>query len=203
MSITSFFKRQTLADDSVSADGGKKARMEKKERQPVPVTATLKTVQRWEKELNITLGKVVDRGNVCTEIWCECCRTFAVDRTSNFVTGNQRVKKEGVKYHKDSTSHKDTLQIKSASLKRARSEATPFEKSLMKMDEVQMAKMEKLFTTAYYLAINERPFSDFPKLLELQAVNGLSLGETYFTDKAANEFVGQIVLLRRAEELSR
>ncbi|KAL5019991.1 hypothetical protein ScPMuIL_002883 [Solemya velum] len=192
MSITSFFKRQTLADDSMPADGGKKARIEEKERQPVPVTATLKTVQRWEKELNITLGKVVDRGNVCTEIWCECCRTFAVDHTSNFVTGNQRVKKEGVKYHKDSTSHKDALHIKSASLKRARSKATPFEKSLMKMDEVQMAKMEKLFTTAYYLAINERPFSDFPKLLELQAVNGLSLGETYFTDKAAKEFVGQI-----------
>ncbi|KAL5019633.1 hypothetical protein ScPMuIL_002525 [Solemya velum] len=101
MSITSFFKRQTLADDSMPADGGKKARMEEKERQPVPVTATLKTVQRWEKELNITLGKVVDRGNVCTEIWCECCRTFAVDRTSNFVTGNQRVKKEGDKAAKE------------------------------------------------------------------------------------------------------
>lgn len=72
------------------------------------------------------------------------------------------------------------------------------------MDEVQMAKMEKLFTTAYYLAINERPFSDFPKLLELQAVNGLSLGETYFTDIGCQGICwsDSRVLLRRAEELS-
>ena len=37
----------------------------------------------------------------------------------------------------------------------------------------------KLFNTAYYIAKNERPFSDFNQLCMLQVKNGITLGETY------------------------
>lgn len=48
--------------------------------------------------------------------------------------------------------------------------------------------MDKLFRTAYYLVKNERPFTDFKDLLQLQKSNGLEIGETYITDKAANDY---------------
>ena len=52
--------------------------------------------------------------------------------------------------------------------------------------------MTKLFRTAYYIAQSERPFSDFPALVELQDMHGLSLGDTCHTDKAARNFVEHI-----------
>ena len=38
----------------------------------------------------------------------------------------------------------------------------------------------------------ERPFSDFPGLVELQRLNGLPLGLTYSNDKQAKVFIGFI-----------
>ena len=55
-----------------------------------------------------------------------------------------------------------------------------------------LKKMKALFRTAYYLAHNERPFTDFPGLLELQYLNGVKVGETYKNDKAAATFVRHI-----------
>lgn len=62
----------------------------------------------------------------------------------------------------------------------------------MKMEESMLRNMEKLFRTAYYLAIHECPFTDFPKLINLQIINGISLGQTYNNDNAAKEFIGHI-----------
>ena len=45
------------------------------------------------------------------------------------------------------------------------------------------------FNTAYYLAKNERPFNDYPELLELQQKHGVrDIGKTYLTDKKYAEF---------------
>jgi hypothetical protein len=97
-----------------------------------------------------------------------------------------------VKYHKDSELHKESIRRQSAAKEKAKGEVTPIQQSLMKLDEAWMLEMEKLFTTAYYVAVHERPFSDFPKLLELQTVNGLSLGDTYCNEMAGKKFVQHI-----------
>ena len=60
------------------------------------------------------------------------------------------------------------------------------------MDVVTFEKMQALFRTAYYLAHNECPFTDFPGLLELQYLNSVKVGETYRNDKAAATFVRHI-----------
>ena len=109
-----------------------------------------------------------------------------------FTHGTTSVKKEGVAFHAKSAQHKESLAIKSADDKRKRCEPQPLEESLMKMDDSTMTKMDKLFRTAYYLALSERPFTDFPKLIELQTLNGISLGQTYCNDKSAREFISQI-----------
>jgi len=59
--------------------------------------------------------------------------------------------------------------------------------------------MMKLFRTAYFLAKKERPFSDFPELLQLQNLNGLNLGKTYNNDKSAKVFIENIAQLYKDE----
>ena len=46
------------------------------------LSASLKTVLKWQKELNITLGQRTEDNNV-VEIWCTVCREHAVERTSS------------------------------------------------------------------------------------------------------------------------
>ena len=53
-------------------------------------------------------------------------------------------------------------------------------------------KMDKLFKTAYHIAIYEKPFADFPRLIELQQSNGIDLGETYCNDVHGKKFICEI-----------
>ena len=57
--------------------------------------------------------------------------------------------------------------------------------------------MKKLFTTAFFVAKNEKPYTDFVKLTELQAANygDEILTKHYNSDKQANEFIHYILLL--------
>ena len=56
------------------------------------------------------------------------------------------------------------------------------------------------FNTAYFLAKNERPFSDYPELLELQEKNGVrDIRKAYLTDKKCAEFTKYIAHVTRIE----
>lgn len=44
----------------------------------------------------------------------------------------------------------------------------PIEKGFRKMDEIELEKRKKQFTTAYFVAKEERTFTDFASLLVLQ-----------------------------------
>lgn len=57
-----------------------------------------------------------------------------------------------------------------------------------------MIKMDTLFRTSYYIAKNERPFTDFTELINLQCMNGLNFGETYHNDKAVAMFISHILV---------
>ena len=71
-------------------------------------------------------------------------------------------------------------------------EATPKHIGIRNLNEQTLDKLEKLFNTAYYLAKNGRPFSDFNQLCILQVKNGVTLGETYLNDKQCREFIEAI-----------
>lgn len=108
------------------------------------------------------------------------------------MTGCSTVKKESLVYHVKSVVHERAVSAKLAKQLKDQNETTPIEKGFQKADEKALIKMDKLFRTAYYIAKNERPFTDFKDLLQLQKINGLDVGETYFTNKAAKEFVSNI-----------
>ena len=109
-----------------------------------------------------------------------------------FVTGNMVVKKEGVVYHKKAQSHLTALSAKDASQKKAVGQPTKIESSFLKMDSHLLTKMTYLFNITYHLAVEERPFTDFPKLMELHKKNSLDLGVTYANDVSCKLFTQEI-----------
>ncbi|XP_053400429.1 uncharacterized protein LOC128557263 [Mercenaria mercenaria] len=109
-----------------------------------------------------------------------------------FVSGNTTVKRESVAFHVKSAMHERAINSKCAQEKKARNEPSDLEKGFQKIDMGTSEKMSKLFRTSYYIAMKERPFTDFPDLVDLQTINGLPLGDTYHTDKAARNFIEHI-----------
>ena len=84
------------------------------------------------------------------------------------MTGNKNIKKESVKYHKSSVQHNQAAAAKLANEMRDRNELHPIECGFQKMDQANYEAMVKLFRTACYIALREKPFADFPRLLELR-----------------------------------
>ena len=68
----------------------------------------------------------------------------------------------------------------------------PMMKLLSKIPDDTKTKLIKLFRTAYYLALNNRPFSDFASLGQLQNLNDANLGNTYLSDKSCKQFISAI-----------
>ena len=60
---------------------------------------------------------------------------------------------------------------------------------VMRMQEKTRKVMKNHFSTAYYLAKNEKPFSDFLELLDLQELNSLDVQKGYRTDRAVAVFI--------------
>ena len=69
-------------------------------------------------------------------------------------------------------------------------EKTPIGRSFKNMCTKDRESLIVKFNTAYYLAKQERPFSDYSSLLKLQSKNNVKgIGESYTTDRAAAKFV--------------
>lgn len=88
--------------------------------------------------------------------------------------------------------HIRALSTKTASEKKQQNQPSDLKKGFQNIDIKNSEILNKLFKTAYYIAVNERPFTDFPLLLELQECNGVSIGDTYRNDKSAKSFVKNI-----------
>jgi hypothetical protein len=70
---------------------------------------------------------------------------------------------------------------------------TPIEQNFKNMCMKDQESLRVKFNSAYYLAKQERPFSDFSELLKCQAKNNvMNIGESYTTDRAAAKFVNVI-----------
>ena len=101
------------------------------------------------------------------------------------------VKKEAVVSHAKSLIHTLAQEAKAAKDKQAYNQPSELHKGFSKVEIDNCAKLCKLFSTAYYIAINEKPFSDFPGLIDLQFGNDIQLGE-YQNEKSAKVFIENI-----------
>ena len=95
-------------------------------------------------------------------------------------------------HHKKSVSHQSALSAKEASQKKAFGQPTEIESSFQKMDAQLLTKMTYMFNITYHIAVEERPFTDFPKLMTLHKKNSLDLGVTYANDVSCKAFTAEI-----------
>ncbi|XP_028408661.1 zinc finger protein 862-like [Dendronephthya gigantea] len=169
--------------------------------------AALKTVQRWEKEFGCEFDYDMRDGFV-VRIRCKLCTKWEsrINGMKNFSTtwihpGSESVKKHSVQGHTNSIAHMEAKRIEDKSkmgieayMNRVVDE-TPigqnFKNMCMSVKDRESLRIK--FNSAYYLAKQERPFSDFSELLKLQSKNNiLNIGESYTTDRAAAQFVNVI-----------
>ena len=65
-------------------------------------------------------------------------------------------------------------------------------RGLAKMAEKDKQTLTVRFNTAYYLAKNERPYSEFGDLLTLQKKNGVKTSDMYRNERAGANFIHTI-----------
>jgi hypothetical protein len=88
--------------------------------------------------------------------------------------------------------HLRAVDAKIAALRKSNNKPSKVEEGFQKIDASTYDKMCLLFKTAYHVAVYEKPFTDFERLIELQNANGISLGDTYVNDKTAQKFISEI-----------
>ena len=92
--------------------------------------------------------------------------------------------------HDDSTKHK--LCMKKKSFKENTSAIKPIKQVLQKMEMQFEHCMVNAFHVAYYIAKNEKPYSDFPGLIALNVRTGSQMPLWYKSDIACNRFIYDI-----------
>ena len=70
---------------------------------------------------------------------------------------------------------------------------SPLAKSFLRLNPADKDSLRAKFNTTYYILKKERPFTDYPNLLNLQTKNGISkLGASYSTPNASAYFADYI-----------
>ena len=141
---------------------------------------TVKNLKKWETEFNCKFSYDLCDNKVC-HLRCDTCCRFEgiIKSTKNFstpwITGSESISKDSVSKHVKSEQHK--LAIK----KQQQSElgADVYRESVIANSAIAKSFLPKLspkdrtdlrikVNTVYHLIKNERPSTDYPKLLELQ-----------------------------------
>ena len=65
-------------------------------------------------------------------------------------------------------------------------------KSVCVLHEEENIRMVKLFNAAYYLAKEERPFTDYPGFIKFEEKQGIAHGQSYCNPMACRKFVEAI-----------
>lgn len=121
-------------------------------------------------------------------LYCKVCKEFSQlsDPKSSLVVGiKEKHRKESLKWHNKSLKHVNCVEHKKAL---ANPTQTKMAKTIKKVDEKNSELYEKLFNSAYYIAVEGDSFTKFPKLCALQAKNGIDMGKNYLNDKACRNF---------------
>ena len=176
---------------------------------------TVKNLKKWETEFNCKFSYDLCDNKVFRLRCDTCCRFEGIIKsTKNFsttwITGSESISKDSVSKHVKSEQHK--LAIK----KQQQSElgADVYRESVIANSAIAKSFLPKLspkdraglrikVNTVYHLIKNERPFTDYPKLLELQKKNCVpelldnQISRSYATDDAGalfGDYIGEVTV---------
>ena len=93
-------------------------------------------------------------------------------------------------YHEESTKHK--LCMKTQTFTKNTSAIKPIKQALQQMEMQFEHCMINAFHVAYYIAKNEKPYTDFPDLIALNVRTGSKMPLWYKSDIACNRYIYDI-----------
>ena len=102
-------------------------------------------------------------------MFCSYCKEFDKTSRNKFISGCELMHLENVRSHEASNTHKTSHSAFLNSKKRPAEQ--PIVKALITMEKHNINLMKKLFTTVFFVAKNEKAYTDFAELTELQASN--------------------------------
>lgn len=132
------------------------------------------------KTTNLTLLK--SQGIHCAKEWIN----GEVSGTGDDIRKQQANLRKKICKHRNSKAHLHCEQI----VEKSTYDVMPIE--VMKLSDINTKTTEYIFRTAYYIAKNQRPYSDMPKLIDLQMKNSLNMGRILQSDKSCTSIINHI-----------
>ena len=178
---------------------------------------SLNSVKKWESLFLYSLEKKIEYGKVVM-LKCKMCIKYEERITSirgfsrNLIVGMSFVEKDSLEKHIKGDPHKYAANLFNKQSMGASSfgdkiiKSSPIGHGLTKMATRNKKVLENCFNSAYYLAKKERPYSDFPDLIELHKKNGVKYHGSYQNEQAAANFVdncGEVLKESFVEDLLR
>ena len=167
--------------------------------------------------MNCRLEKEI-KNNKVVSIKCIVCKKHE-DRlkvlrsfTPVWVHGSKSVKKDSVKKHLKSEVHTKALDLE---LKTELNPVvynerviknTPIGRGLVRMGAQDKEMLRVCFNSIYCILKQERPYTDYPGVLELQFKNGIKKFQSYNNDRAGasmGDVIGKVLKEKLLEELSK
>ena len=93
------------------------------------------------------------------KMFCSYCKAFDKTNRNQFISGCELMSIENARSHEASNAHKTSHSPFLNSKKRPAEQ--PIVKALITMEKHNIDHMKKLFTTALFVAKNEKPYTDF------------------------------------------
>ena len=175
-------------------------------------TTMIKTLRKWEKEFQLKLDFDINiEYKVCC-IWCSDCKKWELrikeikSFSDKWIKGTENVAKDALEKHVKGEPHLQAVKLSK------RSELgmivywdsvimnSPLAKSFLRLNPTDKDSLRAKFNTTYYVLKKERPFTDYPDLLNLQTKNGISKpGASYSTPDASAYFADYIGKVMRED----
>ena len=180
-----------------------------KKNSPVPRLVKYKTVEEnWiEKSLapfNARIWLQCNKdGEYATNIRCKVCTQFRehIEGIQYFkedwITGSTNYRSSNATDHAESVPHKEAMKHYYKSVgkthveKRDRNQQS-IESGLARMNEKDVMLTHKKFETAYFITKEELPLTKFEKILALEELHNLELGNVYRNNNMCREFIDYI-----------
>lgn len=104
--------------------------------------------------------------------------------------GSTNFKKSTITDHEVSPSHLKAVSLQLA--EEQKPEKSVAGRGLLAMKEKDRQRMRILFRSAHAIAKHNRPFTDYNWITRLDKAKGLTVGDTYMTEKACGRFIDNI-----------
>ena len=148
-----------------------------------------------------------------TKLRCTICTKFkiGIESRRNFsdrwIAGAESVRNSNIRDHAQSDQHIHAMNL----LKREQAKASntptcsygPIVQALSKISELEREQLRKKFDIAYFLAIEKLSFRKYPRLCELEARHGVSIGSSYTNEIAGKSFSHYVAQSQRQQVLER